>query len=392
MQGHVRQRKNRDGSLGSWQVIVYAGRDPITGKPRSKSASAPTKRAAMALRNKLIAEASAHTPVGSVARVSELFAAYMSSAGPASPNSRYNYELVWKRHLEPLIGALPAAELRGSHLNAAYTAMKEAGKAPGTRKKAHTVASAMCTWGMKNDWMVHNPARNATPPHVPKTPVRATPDADIEALLGALGADLFGLCVLMSAALGTRRGETIGIQWRDVDFKRNQVTVCRRVVVNPGAGLEVVDFTKTDGARAMAVDEGTMAALATRHVEARATVALVAGELAPEAFIFSDEIDGRRPWYPDSASRKMKVARQRLGLTDAHLHGLRHAVATRLISEGVDPRTVAERLGNSPEVVLKVYSHFVPAADRVAAEILGKALSSSSSGGEEPVPSWPGPS
>lgn len=375
MQGHVRQRTSRNGSPGSWQVIVNAGRDPITGKRRTLSGSAPTKKAAMVLRNRLLAELGASSPLGTEATVAELFEEFMACAGPASPNSRYNYRLVFERHVGPRIGTLAARRLRGADLNRVYSGMRDTGLAPATIRKAHTVVSAMCTYGMKNEWLVVNPARNASPPHVPKSPVRATPPADIAALLRSLQDDPFGLCVLASASLGTRRGETLGLQWRDIDFELGQVTIARRVVVKPGGGLDVIDFTKTGGIRRVALDQTTLAALGNRLLEAQATVALAEGELAPDAFVFSSEVDGRRPWYPDSASRMMLKARRRLGLVDAHLHGIRHHAATTLIAAGVDARTVAERLGNSPDVVLRVYSHFVPAADRVASSILERSIS-----------------
>ncbi|MBO1004626.1 tyrosine-type recombinase/integrase [Pseudogracilibacillus auburnensis] len=38
-------------------------------------------------------------------------------------------------------------------------------------------------------------------------------------------------------------------------------------------------------------------------------------------------------------------------------HGLRHTHATVLINNGIPPQTVADRLGNSVEMVYKVYAH-----------------------------------
>lgn len=62
-------------------------------------------------------------------------------------------------------------------------------------------------------------------------------------------------------------------------------------------------------------------------------------------------------------------------MPDVRLHDLRHYVATRLISKGVDPKTVANRLGHSsPATTLSIYSHFVPEADRHASDILGDLL------------------
>lgn len=97
--------------------------------------------------------------------------------------------------------------------------------------------------------------------------------------------------------------------------------------------------------------------------------------LSPGAHLFTDTADGSRPWRPDSATQAFTRLRDRAGLRGVRLHDLRHAVATRLIRAGVDVRTVAGRLGHaSAATTLRVYSHFVPAADREAADLLGRML------------------
>lgn len=62
-------------------------------------------------------------------------------------------------------------------------------------------------------------------------------------------------------------------------------------------------------------------------------------------------------------------------LQGVKLHGLRHFMATRMLAQGVDVRTVAGRLGHAnPATTLKVYAHFIPEADRAAADDLGRLL------------------
>lgn len=377
MQGHVRQRKNRDGTPGAWQAIVSLGVDEH-GKRRTIAASAPTKKAAMVLRNKLIAEAGdlvrpdADRP-SRQAPVSALFDEFMATAGPHAAQSRYTYRMMYAKHFAPVIGDMQVRQLRGRHLNAVYAAMRDAGLKPATIRKCHTIMSATCSYGAKNEWLSTNPARNASPPKVPRTPVRATAVADIDAMVAALEGEDFGLFVLTSALLGTRRGETLGLQWSDFDFERAQVTIERRVVAVPG-GADVVPFTKGDRVRTVAIDGGTVERLRARLMQAQAEMALLDTELASNAFVFCDPVTGR-PWHPSTATHRVAKLRKRLGLdAHAHLHGMRHYAATALLAAGVDVRTVAERLGNSPDVVLKVYAHFVPANDQVAAELLGKAL------------------
>jgi integrase len=54
-------------------------------------------------------------------------------------------------------------------------------------------------------------------------------------------------------------------------------------------------------------------------------------------------------------------------------HDLRHFAATVLASSGVDIRTIAGRLGHAhPAITLRTYAHFMEAADRDAAAVMGR--------------------
>ena len=76
-------------------------------------------------------------------------------------------------------------------------------------------------------------------------------------------------------------------------------------------------------------------------------------------------------------SRRFRRVADAAGLPNVRLHDLRHYVATRLLAAGVDFRTVAGRLGHrNAATTLNVYSHFVPEADRAAADVLAGLLDS----------------
>lgn len=48
---------------------------------------------------------------------------------------------------------------------------------------------------------------------------------------------------------------------------------------------------------------------------------------------------------------------------DARWHDLRHHHATALLSEGINPAKVAERLGHDLKTLLKTYAHVMPRDD-----------------------------
>ena len=87
--------------------------------------------------------------------------------------------------------------------------------------------------------------------------------------------------------------------------------------------------------------------------------------------MFSFDPAGRQPIHPDSVTHRFSRLARRLGLR-TRLHDLRHYAATQLIAGGVDLRTVSGRIGHAGggATTLRVYTHFLAAADRQAAEVL----------------------
>ena len=98
--------------------------------------------------------------------------------------------------------------------------------------------------------------------------------------------------------------------------------------------------------------------------------------LAADPFVLSPAADGSVPYNPDTLTDYYKRAAKKLGVA-THFHGLRHFSATTAISEGVDVRTVAGRLGHAdPSMTLRVYAHALEARDREAGILGSKVLGS----------------
>jgi integrase len=132
--------------------------------------------------------------------------------------------------------------------------------------------------------------------------------------------------------------------------------------------------TKTHQARRVTLDRATIEALSLHRQTAvdRATMCDV--RFDEDGYVFTSDL-GRTPWFPDSVSRRFRRLALDVGLSGVRLHDLRHYVATRLLTAGVDVRTVAGRLGHrNAATTLNVYSHFVPEADRRAADVLAQLL------------------
>ncbi|ANY67958.1 hypothetical protein BBD42_16860 [Paenibacillus sp. BIHB 4019] len=70
--------------------------------------------------------------------------------------------------------------------------------------------------------------------------------------------------------------------------------------------------------------------------------------------------------------KKMKV--EKISITRISPHGFRHTHATVLINNGVPPKTIADRLGNTVEMVYKVYGHSYKELENRAVVIFTETL------------------
>jgi integrase len=138
-------------------------------------------------------------------------------------------------------------------------------------------------------------------------------------------------------------------------------------------GQLIEQGTKTHQSRRITLDAATVKFLNEHHGRMAEAAALAGTTISSNAFVFSETIDGSLPWRPDSTTRAFRTLCKKAGVKGVRLHDLRHYVATRLLSAGIDVRTVAGRLGHrNPSTTLNVYSHFVPESDHQAADALGQ--------------------
>ena len=83
-----------------------------------------------------------------------------------------------------------------------------------------------------------------------------------------------------------------------------------------------------------------------------------------------------RPINPSNLRYRIPLPRlTRLGFPHTRPHDLRHLHATHLLASGIDPRTVADRLGHaSPSFTLATYAHAASRAQERAAVVANELL------------------
>ena len=135
----------------------------------------------------------------------------------------------------------------------------------------------------------------------------------------------------------------------------------RRALIEVGGRLHLVEPKTARSRRRIDLPQMAIAAL-ERH-----RAAMLAEGKGAVAWVFCNTKGGplRRSHFH---RQTFKPLLKRAELPDIRFHDLRHTSATLLLSAGVHPKVVQERLGHSQiSVTLDTYSHVLPTLQREAA-------------------------
>lgn len=373
-------KRERPADSGRWELRVFDGRDPRTGKPRqvSRIVHGTEKQADKAL-SRLVTEVADRRHGGATMTVAALLDRYLDFIEPrCSPSTMVHYRRRVEVAIKPALGSRRLGRLRASDLDDFYQALGQAGRSASDVRQYHAILRGALTQATKWGWLDRNPALVASPPRQTRGEVHP-PTEQVARLLVAKADEwnpAFGMFLRLAVATGARRGELCALTWLDLDPTTAVLTIRRSVVDGLGRGVQpIVKDTKTHAARRVALDGSTFAALAA-HGRAQTELAEQEGEkVTPASFMFSHDLDGRRPWRPEYATLAFRRLR---GDTPIRLHDLRHLHASVLLAEGIPVRDVAERLGHNPHnasMTLGVYGHATSEQDRRAAITAGRILS-----------------
>jgi integrase len=299
-----------------------------------------------------------------------------------------------------LIGAKDVRRLTGRDLDEFYARLASAGGRSGkgmhstTRHHFHSLIRAALNQGIRWRWLSPpNPASEAQAPAlVPDERVLPTPEEARHLALAVSkeNPDLAAL-IFVDATTGMRRGEICGLRFCDIDAEASAAVIWWRCSDLPKEqtaalagrgtvlkafpnGVVMLSATKNKKRRRFALDPITRAVLMEQKARAEERCAALGVDLASDAFVWSQSADHGEPWRPDRVSGAFTALRNREGLRHICLNDLRHFSATQLVAAGIDPRLIAGRLGHDASVLLRIYSHVIPARDQAAAQLLSELI------------------
>ena len=332
---------------------------------------------------------------------------------------KYTAELEGK--ILPVLGHLKLSELRPATLNAAFVAMtkdgarkdgKTGGYSRATIKKTQDVLSSVLRTAV--DWEIieknpmdkvrsvgecaadklefFTPEQAATfldfieKPYFVKTKGhQRTDDTGIPYTVGEYERKKEipeQIRVMFNLAIygGLRKGELLALEWSDIDFNNDTVTVSKAVSVVAGQQITKEPKTKTSRRTVSIPHFLTQRIKELKHE--RIKYRLSVGDYWQGAEWIFIQDNGKQMSYstPYSAFQDT-IARYNDGKKEAQqlpaipFHGLRHTSATLLIASKQDVRTVSSRLGHAQaSTTMNIYAHALQETDRKAVNALENML------------------
>ena len=164
---------------------------------------------------------------------------------------------------------------------------------------------------------------------------------------------------------GLRRGEACGLQWSDIDFDKQEVTIRRTICYDPERGV-YENATKTGKIRTVPASAVVFSLLRQlRNAQAASCMS---------KWVFSQ--DGTSEvMHPQSPDKWLKQFGQKNGIVHLHPHKLRQSFATLGIINGADVTSVAALLGHADaSTTLRVYAHADEESRRRASQVVADSI------------------
>ncbi|WP_163539227.1 tyrosine-type recombinase/integrase [Gracilibacillus sp. YIM 98692] len=159
--------------------------------------------------------------------------------------------------------------------------------------------------------------------------------------------------VLLLAYTGVRRGEACGLKWKNIDFENKSLTI-ELTRDNKGARPP-----KTKNSyRTILIDDILLNQLANYQKWCKETLLCFGKHLKQDNFMFLSYQTGK-PITDSVILYCLRRVLKKSGIKRITPHGLRHTHATILLNENVGIKYIAERLGNTPAMIMDIYGHTI---------------------------------
>jgi integrase len=251
-----------------------------------------------------------------------------------------------------------------------------------TVRHLHTIIHGARKQALKNQLVTRNVGEATTLPGGKTRKIRPLSLEEVHQFLTAVKDDPLFAAMFLELGTEVRRGELLGLRWRDLDLDVGVLHV-RQTLVRVGNHDATEGNRKTQlifqepkteqSRRTSPVPEEIIEAL-KRHKAQQARERLLMGEAYEDRGLVFWQADGQ-PIDPRNFTRYFERLLTQAGLPKIRLDGGRHTIATLMLELGESAKTVQTMLGHTKIArTLDIYSHVSLDLERKAAARLNAVL------------------
>ncbi|MEH7381789.1 tyrosine-type recombinase/integrase [Bacillus sp. JJ1533] len=303
---------------------------------------------------------------------SEYVTNWLANKQDVSPETRETNEGHLRNHIIPVLGHIPLQKINVQHLEEFIKKLNEKSIAAGTVKKIFNLVQTSFKSAERKELILKNPFNLLGKEDKPKVTRRKFDywtTEEVKQFFSVLE-HRQKIMFVLAIYTGMRRGEILGLRWKDIDFNNNQLRITQ--TLKPRNRIKE-DGGKTENAsRSITVSPFVMSELKKHRP-------LIAKEkLKAEKYHDNDLVVCQENGKPVSLGNFTKFWNriiEKTGMRRIKFHDLRHTCASLLLSAGVHPKVVQELLGHaSIKITLDNYSHMMPNMQEDAVKALDKLL------------------
>lgn len=286
------------------------------------------------------------------------------------------YKSILKNHISPVLGHMKLKEIKPIHVQEFVNIIKEkpsnkskSGKLAATSVRRYfTVLQSVMHHAYKLGLIGINPASSdrITLPRIEEPTTEILTKEELDIIFNLLNDEqlMFKLLIHIAINSGCRRGELVGLQWSDVDFKTGVITIQRsnyKVKNGPIRSKEPKNKKK----RFVTLPPYCMELLKEYRKKQNVLQFELGDAWCGNNWIFI-QADGK-PMNPTTPTQWFSKFLKKHNLKHIKFHALRHTSATLLLANGTNIKNVASRLGHAQLKTTNRYVHALDAADMEAA-------------------------
>ncbi len=293
----------------------------------------------------------------------------------------HRYRDLLKR-INEQIGHIRLDKLTCEHLNKFYFKLEEPGVnkrtggalSPKTIREHHRLIHVILAQAQKEGILKRNVADMASPPSVPDNEVEVIQLDEMRKVIELLDTEplIWKTITNVMLATGARRGEVMGLHWRNVDFDTSVIKIVDNMQYTPERGVYITT-TKSKKSRTVKVPQYVVDLLKELKMEQDKMKKILGDDWYDTGLCFVGDY-GRR-MHPDSITQWLKKFCKKHDIKHIHPHKFRHSILSLLVNQNVDVATVSGMAGHKHiSTTENIYVHQMNTGIDIASSVVDRTL------------------